>query len=251
MCLILFALNPDPDYRLVIAANRDESHDRASLPATFWDQHPYLLAGRDLRAGGTWLGITRSGRFAAVTNFRETEPNLTADRSRGDLPLEYLLAKATPEEYLQGLTKRHDQFRGFNLLVGELDKVRLCYYSNQEGRLHRLPGGTYGLSNQFLNCDWSKVRLGRERLQQLVKRSICPEMLLELLQSKGEDALEGTSSHTSSLFISGQHYGTVASTVLLVDRAGLVQFVERRYSNLGTVTEETSFSFRIEPGRHG
>lgn len=246
MCLILFALNPNPRHRLVVAANRDEFHERPSASAAFWRQHPALLAGRDLRAGGTWLGVTRRGRFAAVTNLREPTPNPLPPGSRGQVTLDFLLDDAPATTWLRQLAARRHEFRGFNLLVGDLREGSLHYFASREGKSRQLEDGVYGLSNQLLDCDWPKVGSGREELRRLVEGPVAPEQLLELLKQRDTSRATGPDTVCSDRFILGESYGTVASTALVADRDGRVQFVERRFSSRGKVAEEAGFRFKVE-----
>lgn len=149
MCLLVLAFRQLPGEPVLLAANRDEFHDRPAAPAQFWPEAPRLLAGRDLLAGGTWLGLTRHGRFAAVTNYREP-PRGTAPRaSRGHLVRDYLLGAATAGDYLRALQRRADDYAGFNLLLG--DAGQLWWYSNRGGPPQRLAPGVYGLSNALLD----------------------------------------------------------------------------------------------------
>lgn len=245
MCLILFALNPNPDCRLIVAANRDEFHARSSLAAAFWEENPDLLAGRDRKAGGTWLGITRSGRFAAVTNLREPEPKPLPKGSRGHVTLDYLQKGKDPKGYLQQLQSRCGQYRGFNLLAGDLKEADLFYLASRKGEIRRLTPGVYGLSNQLLDCDWPKVQTGREQLRQMTQKAVSTEALLELLTRTGAQSQEGEESIAEDLFITGETYGTVASTALIVRQDGQVQFSERRWSSRQTVTDERNFQFRL------
>ena len=128
MCLLIFAHRADPRYPLVLAGNRDEFHDRPTAAAEFWPDKPGLLAGRDLEQGGTWMGITRGGRFAAITNYRDPARTAPAPRSRGELPLNYLVGTQEPGEYLQGLLPVAEAYAGFNLLVGVVGE--LWYLTN-------------------------------------------------------------------------------------------------------------------------
>ncbi|MCB1676400.1 MAG: NRDE family protein, partial [Halioglobus sp.] len=118
MCLLLVAHQYDRRYPLVVAANRDEFHARATAAAHFWPEQPNLLAGRDLAQGGTWMGITRRGHFAAITNYRDPAQTAPAPRSRGELPLDYLSGEPEPGAYLRQVARRAAQYAGFNLLVG-------------------------------------------------------------------------------------------------------------------------------------
>ena len=168
MCLILFAVEPNPDYRLIVAANRDEFYSRGSDPADFWSDQPGLLAGRDKEMGGTWLGINHKGRFAAVTNFKEELLQPLPKRSRGELPLKFLTRNQDPMDYSEAVSERAEDYRGFSLLTA--NHYSVVYYSNRLDRPRALDSGYYGLSNQVLDCNWPKVTEGRMLLEQRVQQ---------------------------------------------------------------------------------
>jgi uncharacterized protein with NRDE domain len=250
MCLILFAWQAHPRYRLVLAANRDEFHARPTRAADFWTSPRDLLAGRDLQAGGTWLGVTRTGRFAAVTNYREPlEPELPLERSRGELVTEYLAGRHAPLAHAESLLACGTSFRGFNLLVGNAEG--LAYVSNRSGRVLEPAAGSHGLSNHLLDTDWPKVRSGRARLGGLLRREcIEAEALLELLTERSllpgdmpEDADDSEIRRhlMNHYFIVSPTYGTRSSTVLLMERDGGIEFVERRFAPDGSETGTSRF----------
>lgn len=251
MCLILFAQDAHPDYSLVFAGNRDEFYDRPSAPATFWDDAPHVLGGRDLDAGGTWLGVTRRGYWATVTNVRDQRPHKEDAPSRGALVSEYLTEEPVPTEYLRTVQSQADRYNGFNLLVGTPDS--LFYFSNRNGSPRRVAPGIHGMSNAQLDDPWPKVERGTTRLREVLHGKVEPKRLLELLEDR-EPAPEEDLPNTgvgrdtermlSSPFITGENYGTRASTVLLMDRSGTVTFVERNFEE-GTPTETRRFSFEL------
>ena len=177
MCLIALAWQAHPDFPLIVAANRDEFHARAAAPARFWPEAPWLLAGRDLDAGGTWMGVTRDGRFAALTNFREPLA-AKGKRSRGFLVSEYLLSWADPIAYADSVRAEGGHYSGFNLLVA--DGERLVAVSNRGMAPTVLPPGVYGLSNHLLDTPWPKVRRARDALRATV-RAPTVEGLMHLL----------------------------------------------------------------------
>jgi len=168
MCLLIFAHQVSLDYPLLIAANRDEFHARPTATSDFWIDHPDLLAGKDLEQGGTWMGVTRGGRFAAVTNYRDPARTAPAPCSRGELPLRYLAGAQSPQSYLLMVANQAPDYAGFNLLVG--DGSSLWYFTNSD-RLEpqHLPPGIYGLSNARLDTPWPKVEAGKARIQAIVK----------------------------------------------------------------------------------
>lgn len=241
MCLILIAHQAHPRLPLVVAANRDEHYQRPSAQADFWPDAPHILAGRDLEAGGSWLGISRSGRFAAVTNIRNGTLNPDAARSRGELVRDFLQGNEEPLAYCQRVLTKAAEYRGFNLLVG--DQQRLVYCDNLNQNLQELPPGTYGLSNHLLDTPWPKVVKGKNRLSNLVdswqdtSAEHC-EQLLDILTDReiAEDEFlpdTGVGLDTerllSPIFIEGDEYGTCCSTAIIVDREGEVFFHERSF----------------------
>ena len=237
MCLILFSINGG-SHRLVVAANRDELYARPSARADFWGDHPGVLGGRDLSLGGTWLGINRNGRFAAVTNFREPPPDPLPPRSRGDLTRNFLTGTEDPYTYLASLDADASDYRGFNLVVG--DGTRFFYYCNRSREIVELGDGTYGLSNQLLNCEWPKVVSGSARLAYLQSTDFCANDLFTLI-SDGQ----GSSEPFSAPFISSAEYGTCASTVLTVSQSGEVYFEERGYATGGAADGVVSYRFEV------
>lgn len=255
MCLILFAWQAHPHYPLVLAANRDEFHERPTAAADYWPDEPDLLAGRDLRAGGTWLGVTRSGRFAAVTNFREpVVPEIPLERSRGELVRDYLASDLSPRDHAQFVQEAGDAYRGFNLLLGTPDA--LVHASNRQKRFRAVEPGCHGLSNHLLDTDWPKVRSGRARLFELLqRRRVKPGALLDLLTDRstapGDMPLDlGDSAVRRHLmdhyFIVSPEYGTRSSTVLLLDAAGELRFVERRFAPDGSEIGTRRFTIHVQ-----
>jgi uncharacterized protein with NRDE domain len=238
MCLILFA-HGVAEYPLVLAANRDEFYERPTSPAGFWADAPHVLAGRDRRAGGTWMGVTRSGRWAAVTNYRDPPVTQVDRRSRGSLVADFLVGSAHPEEYAAAVAGRAEQYDGFNLLIGDLNDV--YYFGNRMpgSAPRRLDGGVYGLSNHLLDTPWPKVTRGRERLAALLAGGTsAPDALLDILydtEIAPRDALPDTGigaewEHVlSAAFVATPAYGTRTSTALIIDRSWNATFVERSF----------------------
>ncbi|MFT5720407.1 MAG: hypothetical protein ACI9W6_000697, partial [Motiliproteus sp.] len=240
MCLILFAYKMDPGYPLIVAANRDEFYKRPTRRLDFWPQAPGLLAGQDLEQGGTWLGCTRSGLFAAVTNVRKgfsqsSEPL----RSRGRLPLDYLLGNQPPLDYLHALESQSHHYAGYNLLLG--DRHGLYYGSNRNQQPPQaLAPGIYGLSNATLDTPWPKVAQGTQALQQLIEADdISAPALLRLLQQRDlptDDQLPDTGigleweRRLGPRFIDSSDYGTRSSLVMLREHDGSQQIHEQSYS---------------------
>lgn len=258
MCLILFAHQVHPDYPLIVAANRDEFHGRAAAAAHFWTDHPQVLAGRDLEAGGTWLGVSRSGRFAAVTNFSEDPPDPLPPRSRGSLVSDFLHGHRPPQDYLADIVAHGAAYRGFNLLLS--DGHELWYYSNRLPRPQRLQPGTYGLSNHLLDTAWPKVRRGKSALAVFEEAEQHPEVepLLELLAdettpSDAEIKASGLdpdhARRVAPCFIRGEVYGTRASTVVIAHGSGRLQFTEVGFAAAGRRLGRRDFDFETRvPG---
>lgn len=254
MCLILFAIDAHPRYRLVVAANRDEYHGRPTRPAGFWDDKPHVLAGRDEQAGGTWMGINRYGDFAAVTNFRSGSAPRGDLRSRGDLCVTFLDANSGARAAATDVAGELEHYNGFSLLLA--DPAQMQFVSNRgSGALAAVPAGVHGLSNDTLNEPWPKVRKGRARLNALLGADVLdPESLLELLADDSPappEELPDTGvgqpleQRLSSLFIPGEHYGTRSSTVVLVDEDDHVDFIERSFDNRGRITGQVHERFAI------
>lgn len=250
MCLILFAWQSHPRYPLVVAANRDEFHQRPSAAADFWGDDPGILAGRDLQAGGTWLGVTRSGRFAAVTNYREpSTPEIALGRSRGHLVSEFLGAESEPLLHADKLYTQGSSYRGFNLLLGSRDA--LAWVSNRDGKPLAVGPGSHGLSNHLLDTDWPKVHSGKERLEKLLAAGDPdPEALFDLLTDQaltpGEipQDLETTLAPerlAKHYFIVSPVYGTRCSTVVLITADGQITFIERQFDPAGKETGTRRF----------
>lgn len=238
MCLIVFAWRPSHATPLIVAANRDEFYARPSLPLAAWEEAPNVYAGRDLEAGGTWLGVGPGGRFAALTNIRDPSqpPGL---RSRGELVSGFLCGQAAPEAYLQQVAERARDYRGFNLLAGTGSE--LWYYNARDLAPERLQPGLYGISNARLDTPWPKLLRAKAALAECLDEPQ-PERLLAALQDsrQAEDAQlpdtgVGLASERllSSIFIASQHYGTRSSTALIVAADGSQQMVERSFGPYG------------------
>lgn len=242
MCLILFAYNTYPGYRLILAANRDEFYARSTQQARFWTDHPTILGGRDLEQGGTWLGVTKRGRMAALTNYRDPAGTKQGARSRGLLVKDFLTSSLSVREYAAGIHRAKDQYNGFNLLM--FDAGAMWYYSNYTGVLQQLTAGIYGLSNHLLNTPWPKVQEGKHRFaESLLKNGrVNTDDLLAVLAEQ-TPATDEQLPHTglsyewekllSARFIHGKTYGTRASTLLVLDCAGGIDFIERSFGSTG------------------
>ncbi|MEX0963205.1 MAG: NRDE family protein [Pseudohongiellaceae bacterium] len=255
MCLIIFAYQSDPRFPLVVAANRDELYTRPSAQADLWtdeNSRVELLSGRDLLAGGTWLGVTQQGRFAAVTNIRDPSLTEPKPRSRGDLTRQFLAGDATPEQYCAQLSQNYEQFAGYNLLVG--DRNSLFYVNNQEEKVWKLEAGYYGLSNGLLNTSWPKVVQGKGRLRSLIEspEEITTDALIRMMADR-TPAVDADLPNTgieiklernlSSAFILNpqRNYGTLCSTAVIFERAGKIRFSEQNFNSNGHKTQGHSF----------
>lgn len=251
MCLILLGYHAHPNYPLIVAANRDEFHGRPTAPAAFWSDAPHVLAGQDEKAGGTWMGVTKQGRWAAITNYRDPSVRSDDAPSRGHLVADYLMQKTPPDEYVHDVAGQGERYNGFNLLVGTLDK--LMYYSNRGGAVRSLPHGVHGLSNHLLNTEWPKVERGKKKLQRVLEdgSDLDAERLIEILhdtETPDDERLPDTGVGLagerllSPMFIEGDNYGTRSSTVLLIDASHHVTYVERTFEE-GTVTMTQQYDF--------
>lgn len=252
MCLIVIAWRQHADFPLVIAANRDEFHARPSEALHVWRDHPELLAGRDLRAGGTWLGMTRTGRFAAITN-RRGHDAVTGAPSRGMLTLDYLLGTETPRHYARRIGAGCERYAGFNLLVGDI-AGELHYLGNRGPRLERLHPGVYGLSNAMLDTPWPKLLGAREEMTLLLRGEPEPGRVLELLADRTtppDDALPSTGVGIEQerllgpRFVCSAWYGTRASSCVRMHRHGWVEFTERRFDSHGTAPATVQYRFAL------
>ncbi|HUL56097.1 MAG TPA: NRDE family protein [Usitatibacter sp.] len=246
MCLIILAWKARADLPLAVAANRDEWRDRPTQAAHWWPDHPELLAGRDLEAGGTWMGITRGGRFAAVTNFRDPSERRATARSRGTLVSEFLLGGETPRDYLARLAPSAGEYNGFNLILG--DGTTLCYYSSREDKAREIEPGVHGLSNNLLNEPWPKVVKGRAKMHEALRDEDPAPRLFELLSDRSfvdDTHLPRTGvgidweRRLATALITGADYGTRSSTVLTVDAKGAARFQEHVLGPKGELLQAT------------
>lgn len=254
MCLIAIAHESHPDYPLLVAANRDEYYRRPTASAEFWEEAPQLLAGRDLQAGGTWLGITSHGRFAAITNHRNPPSTPAQPRSRGMLTLDFLTGTRPAAVYLEEVAAQGGEYAGFNLLLR--DHSGLYYFSNSEGRIRQLEPGVYGLSNGLLDSGWPKQQQAAAVLEELLPGPVSHEQLQVAVSDRRPAPWEelpdtGLSSEMelalSSQFIVTGEYGTRATTTLAVHREGRVDFNEQSFSSGGASTDQRRHAFDLEP----
>lgn len=256
MCLISIAIDVHPVYPLIIAANRDEFYTRPTGPLDFWDQNPEILAGKDLQSGGTWLGVTRKGKIAAVTNFRDPGSMTPWGQSRGHLVKDYLEGNTQPDKYLAHIEKNKNSYSGFNLVLG--DTGQLWWYSNKNGGIIKLTAGIHAVSNHLLNTPWPKVKAIKRKMQKLISNSrvIGPYEVLEMLFDRTpapDDQLPDTGVNLqwermlSPVFVESPDYGTRSSSVILVDKSGKLLFCERTFTNKnGAAAPEDTRCFEIQ-----
>ncbi len=254
MCLILLAWRAHPEYPLAFGGNRDEAYERPSAPAEFWKDDSRIFGGRDLEMGGTWLGITREGRIAAVTNYRDGTGAVAA-RSRGELTAGFLRGSAAPRAYLRGVASRAQDYRGYTLVVG--DQEQLFAFSNRGGGIEELTPGVHGVSNHLMNTPWPKIVRSKQRLKALLKAGeaeLAEGLFLALADRTVAPDAELPDSgvglqrerELSPAFVAGERYGTRATTVILVSRRNEVVVAERRFGARGAPLGETSQRFALQ-----
>ena len=252
MCLIVVAWRARADIPFVVAANRDEWRERPAEAARWWPEYPDLLAGRDLQAGGTWMGITRLGRFAAVTNFRDPSDKRSMARSRGGLVTEFLLGGQAPRAFLGAIASRAREYNGFNLIVG--DGESLYYYGSREAEARAIEPGIHGLSNHLLDEPWPKVIRARSAMQEALGQPDPAPHLFEMLsdtEGAPDESLPSTGigleleRQLASPLITGDEYGTRASTVLQIHSDGAAHLEERSRSEDGSVAGVATYRFAV------
>jgi uncharacterized protein with NRDE domain len=257
MCLIAFAIDRHPRYPLVLAANRDEFRSRPTAGAAFWDDAPHVLAGRDRLAGGTWLGITTGGRLAAITNYRDARQQVTDPPSRGLLVADFLRdPDLAPERLTARLQRDGGRYDGFNLLYGSCR--RLHYFTNRGGSSGPVAPGIHALSNHLLDSRWPKSLCARERLAAILDQADPePEELFRAMADPApfaDELLPDTGIGPererllSPLFIAGDRYGTRSTTVILLDRDGLLTFMEQGHDLPGEPPRVFRFLLPQEEG---
>ena len=249
MCLITFAYKMHPKYRLIVIANRDEFYARPTAAANWWNEHPNLLAGKDLKGQGTWLGTTKNGRFSALTNHRNGFSEKPNAPSRGDLVKDFLLSQDKTTEHLTKIAQTAESYNGYNLLT--FDGETLGYFSNQIETPQILEKGIYGLSNGILNTPWQKLNKAVSGLENLMKaKDFSIEKAFEMMQNKviaSDEKLPNTNIPIewerilSAMYIETPDYGTRCSTIFLLDYEGNIHFEERSKEG-----NKASFEFEIK-----
>lgn len=252
MCLIAFNWDNHPTYKMVLVANRDEFFERPSLPLQRWDSGIY--AGKDLSAGGTWMGIHPNGRFATLTNFRDLEKPRKNPKTRGILVKDYLEGNMDPLEYLVLIQKEKEEYEGFNLIVGNPEK--LYYLCNYAEDIQEVGPGLHGLSNALLNTPWEKVKMAKSGLLEKIEtQELNLEKLIPTLhsrQTEPDHLLPDTGlsvreeKQLSAQFINvGDYYGTINSTVILWKHTGEVEMMERTFHQVGKRFTDSKVGFRM------
>ncbi|RSL33402.1 NRDE family protein [Salibacterium salarium] len=246
MCLIICGFHAHKDFPLIIAANRDEFHARPTQSLHRWPESP-IIAGRDKDKGGTWMGVTESGRFAAVTNVRNPMEK-PSKKSRGDIVKGYL-ETTDPESFLENCNKNKNHFGGYNFIGGSLEHLVFSTNQNSQSEM-RLNAGIYGLSNAYLDTPWPKVVKAKARFTHILEDTpnlTCDpffNMLTDTTEAKA-DALPNTGvektleQKLSPLFINMDGYGTRAQTVLMVSKDGKVIIEEKTYREKGILNQRT------------
>ena len=252
MCLLVLAWNVHPRYRVVLAANRDEFHERPAAAMDWWQQ-PRILAGRDMQAGGAWLGVDEQGKFGVVTNYRDLQPPKPGAPSRGLLIPRFLAGDEGATVHAARIATEAEQYSGFNLLVG--DRARLAYLSNRATeRVRELAPGVFGLSNHLLDTPWPKLVRTRRRFERLLgDERISTDDLLAMLTDRetspdfdlpDAELPPDLERALSAPFIVHERYGTRCSTILGIGHDGRVAVTEQRYDAGGHIIGRASFEFQ-------
>lgn len=256
MCILFFALNQHPQYPVIICANRDEFHQRPTQAMHYWHT-PDILAGKDLQAGGTWLGLTKAGRFSALTNFRaplrpkssDNSANITDKKSRGQLVLSAL--ENSDKQVKTLLEQASEQFNGFNLVYGQLNK--LYYFDSVNKHFSEISSGIHSLCNGALNDIWPKMALGQQALVKLInsEQALNIDALFDLMKNaqQAETALlpntgvgEQWEKFLSAIFIVSPEYGTRTTTIITQDTQGIIKVADKSYNSEGKVSLEQNFT---------
>ena len=240
--------------KLILVANRDEFYNRPTLPVHFWADTPDIIGGKDLKAGGSWLAVSKKGRFAAITNYRET-PIPEGKHSRGDLVKSFLTGDSTPEEYIRAVAKTADEYAGFNLIIA--NKTSMYYYSNRLNNpqsIQKLEPGVYGLCNHLLDTPWPKLKKTKGQFAEQIQKEIQPDQLIRMMRNN-EQASPNQLPDTgvgfqqekllSSCFIASDHYGTRNTSILLITQWGQLQWTEQNYLPKGEIGEQQYFEIHF------
>jgi uncharacterized protein with NRDE domain len=254
MCLLLLALAQRKDYPLVILSNRDEFYARPTRAAHWWDDSTNTFGGRDLEAQGTWMGVNKQGRFAAVTNVREPGRKQISRRSRGDLTREFLTGLESVQQFLARIASQQNDYAGFNLLLGDCNE--LWSYSNRQPGIHKLRPGFYGVSNGYFDEAWPKVTSGKIVLEQALVNDVDDDAFIGIMSSEQQapdDLLPTTGvpleqeRYLSSRFIKMPGYGTRASSLVKFSNQGTIRFTEQSFGPDTVQKPRIDETFAIEP----
>ncbi|QNL21913.1 NRDE family protein [Hyphobacterium sp. CCMP332] len=252
MCLVVFSYRENGSF--LLAGNRDEFYNRETKKAEFWDDIPGLIAGRDLKAGGTWLGLDQYGNIAVLTNYRHPKYFKEAEKSRGELITEFFKNPNAIDAFSNNLKKNSEHYNGYNLIFGN-PRNKILYFSNVSAELAEIKFGIHGLSNAFLNTPWPKVENTKERFEIEVKadyNETSSEKIFSILNDTKEAPTEklpdtgvdiDLEKKLSSPFIKMEGYGTRCSTIISISEIGNIEFTERSYENDTDKFIDTSFSF--------
>ncbi|OQY01445.1 MAG: hypothetical protein B6I26_03715 [Desulfobacteraceae bacterium 4572_130] len=238
MCLILFAYKVSKKHPFILAANRDEFYQRPTAPMNFWHNKPYILAGKDIKQGGTWFGINKKNkRFAGITNFRDPFSIKSNAPSRGEIIIDFLESTKKIELYINEFKKKADIYNGFNLVLGDKDSI--FWFSNLKNKVEKIKIGIHGISNKFLNTPWPKITLGKKALHQIINENITYKSIFSMLGNRTiahDTKLPNTGIGLkwerilSPLFIKSDIYGTRSSTIMLIHKNGNIDIIERTYN---------------------
>ena len=248
MCLILLSKPSLGDYKFVLTSNRDEFYERKTKNMFWWNNVDGLLAGQDLEQGGTWLGITKSGRFAAVTNVREFYQIDTKENflSRGDLVKNFLNSSLLPEEYVQKVEA--NKYMGFNLVVSDLKHFSIISSQGIESFNQEL----VVVGNRALNTETKKLNNAKEDFKSILNQAFTHQDLIELMQKPKknyefnfEQINQNHGSEFDSRFITSDIYGTRSTTVITIDRKDTVKVTEVIYDSSSNLSDSNTFEFRV------
>lgn len=253
MCIIFLAVRQHEDYPLILLANRDEYRNRPTAPLNYWQESAQILAGKDLQGGGTWLGVNRSGKLAALTNIRNLAMHQPGRVSRGQIIKNYLVKEQNDEEYLTELARTPMHYNPYNLILGTID--HLFAYNNLEQKVETIPSGIHGLSNASLNTPWPKIIRGKQLLEQQIRKRIDIEALFQIMQDEQrpeEGELPDTGiglpyeRYLSAIFLTAPKYGTRSTSIILMDNNHQIDFYERSYLADGVFASEAKHRMILE-----
>lgn len=256
MCLILFALNEHSKYKLVLAANRDEFFNRPTQLADFWEDDNNILGGRDFSSLGTWLGLSKEGKFCAITNYRDPRMERNTNKSRGLLSKNFLTTTQDVSTFIIEVSAEKDLYSGFNMLLSNDGFETVFHYSNISDTTTKIERGIHGLSNHLLDTPWPKVENGKEKLTEVMNtNSIKNNDLINILtdsQTAPDELLPNTGisydleKKLSPVFISMKGYGTRCSTAMLLDYDNRLSFKEVSYNDKTEVISEKQYKFKLK-----